>query len=104
MSDLCTASEVVFLKGSPALLHERMQTRRGHYMKEGMLTAKSVILERTEGRDYSRRERKSANDVVRECAASAGRGGWGRSAVRVVSRRARAPRCFRFTERQCCMV
>jgi gluconokinase len=56
---------VVFLKGSPALLHERMQTRRGHYMKEGMLDSQFATLEQPKGAitvDVS----GSVNDVVRE--------------------------------------
>ena len=56
---------VVFLKGSPALLHERMQTRRGHYMKEGMLDSQFATLEEPKGAitvDVS----GSVNDVVRE--------------------------------------
>lgn len=56
---------VVFLKGSPALLHERMRIRLGHYMKEGMLDSQFATLEKPKDAitvDVS----GSVTDVVRE--------------------------------------
>ena len=37
--------KVVYLKGSPELLRERMGVRHGHYMKAGMLESQFAVLE-----------------------------------------------------------
>lgn len=35
----------VYLKGDPALIHQRLQERRGHFMKAGLLTSQFEALE-----------------------------------------------------------
>ena len=58
--------QVVYLKGSPEVLHARMAARHGHYMKAGMLESQLATLEEPRDAiavDVNRSEEEVAGEV-----------------------------------------